>query len=108
MSKRYVIEINEGENNICINGERDNAYYTRVVDVSDLEELAPEHFDKNRIEVGDVVKSTDGLEYVVVNPGNYFGNVCGFTKKGMWVGYAVDSVVKTDKHFDIKSILEDM
>ena len=108
MSKKYVIEINDGEDNICINGENDNAYYTRVVRVSDLEELTHEYFDKNRIEVGDVVKCTDGFEYVVVNPRNGFGNACGFTKTGMWVGYDTDSVVKTDKHFDIKSILEDM
>ena len=165
MSKKYVIEIEDGEEQyICINGESEHKYYTRVVPVAELEELTTEyvneHFGKlqdeayrrgvndhaegvtscefcryedlreedepccncshshidmfapkvkdDEIEVGDVVQSIDGNEFVVVGINNDYGNTCGFTKTGLWVGYATDRVKKTDKHYDIKSILEDM
>ena len=164
MSKKYVIEIEDGEQYICINGECEHKYYTRVVPVADLEELTAEYVNENfgylqddaymrgindhdngvtcceycryedaaetdepcrgcshshinmfspkvkddEIEVGDVVQSIDGNEFVVVVTKNDYGNTCGFTKAGLWVGYAADRVKKTDKHYDIKSILEDM
>ena len=164
MSKKYVIEIEDSEQYICINGECEHKYYTRVVPVADLEELTAEYVNENfgqlqddaymrgindhaegvtscefckyedlreddepccncshshidrfspkvkddEIEVGDVVQSIDGNEFVVVVINNACGNSCGFTQKGLWVGYAADRVKKTGKHYDIKSILEVM
>lgn len=47
MSKKYVIEIYDGEQYICINGECEHKYYTRVVPVADLEELTAEYVNEN-------------------------------------------------------------
>lgn len=54
MSKKYVIEIEDGEEQyICINGESEHKYYTRVVPVSDLEELTAEYVNENFGELQD-------------------------------------------------------
>lgn len=64
----------------------------------------------DKIEVGDeVVVSDVGCEdttYTVVSFGE--GTACGFTYDGIWIGWELNKVTKTGRHFDIDKILEEM
>ena len=164
MSKKYVIEIEDGEQCICINGECEHKYYTRVVPVADLEELTAEYVNENfgelqddaymrgindhdkgvtscefcryenarekdepcrncsnshinmfepkvkdeKIEVGDEVHGIDRLQIVVIYINISGRRVSGFTNEGKWCSIPIEEAKKTGKHYDIKSILEDM
>ena len=65
--------------------------------------------EKNKIHVGDEVRRiSDGVKYVVVDPKNEYGRACGFSMNGIWYGERPDALRKTDRHFDIESILKGM
>ena len=65
---------------------------------------------EDEIKVGDeVVVSDVGCEdttYTVVSFGE--GTACGFTYDGIWIGWELNKVTKTGRHFDIEKILEEM
>lgn len=65
--------------------------------------------EKDEIRVGDEVRRiSDGMKYVVVDPKNEFGRVCGFSMNGIWYGECPNALRKTGRHFDIESILKGM
>ncbi len=64
---------------------------------------------KDEIRVGDEVRRiSDGVKYVVVDPKNEFGRVCGFSMNGIWYGECPNALRKTRRHFDVESILKEM
>ena len=72
-----------------------------------LDQYTPMPQEDDRIEVGDEVATETGIKYTVVSFG-HGGTVCGFNTEGKWTGWNPKEVTKTDKHYDIQSILEAM
>lgn len=74
-----------------------------------IDRIQAHEAEKGEIHVGDEVRRiSDGVKYVVVDPKNEFGRVCGFSMNGIWYGERPNALRKTNRHFDIESILKGM
>jgi hypothetical protein len=70
---------------------------------------AYEDKQKDRVEVGDEVRTRDGAPshtFLVTKVTD--SHVCGISNDGSWNYWTKDEVTKTGKHYDIASILEAM